>query len=320
MPAAVQLVCALVSAVCAGVMGIALVPFLEHMRLYEPERAEEKKQDGAGERVRPVMGGLLGVVGTLAGLAAGFALYCRISGADRTALSFQETARGMLLCFLLGLTGALGGFLLDLRDVRRFVQKSGLRLREPCLMFLVSLGFQMLLHAPDTLLTLGTRSVEAGAAALPVRAALMALLWWGIAHFEDGTDGASIGAGCVQLLVLAVLFLQGSTGMYALLMLSAAGGCLGTMVWNLPPARCRLGHTGHHWLGALLSGSVMLQSDLRVALLIGAVYAVGALPRLWRRAPMTLMGAMERAGLTPFQRIALTAGFAAFSGSLLLLP
>lgn len=319
MPAAVQLTGALLACVCAGVMGMALVPFLERMRMYGPEEAGQKKTGQAGERVRPVMGGLLAVGGTIAGLAAGYALYCRLTGADRTSQAFQTASWNLLMCFLLGMTGALGGWLLDLWDVRRFVRSGSLRLWEPLLLFLVSLGYQMLVRDASTALTVGHLTLEAGAAARPLRALLMALLWMGAARMEDGTDGVCVSTSCVQMLCMAVLFLR-SRSLYALVMLAGAGGCMGCMIWNLPPAKCRLGRTGYYWLGGLLAGSVVLHADLRPALLLGAVYAVGALPLVRPGQPMMLMSAMERSGLGPWKRIGLAAGFAAFCGILMLLP
>ena len=84
MSAWVQLAAALGAGLAAGIMGIALTPFLEKLRLFEPEpktkdtQHKDGQEDTAPVRRRPTMGGLLVLFGTLAGVVIGFSCFWSI--------------------------------------------------------------------------------------------------------------------------------------------------------------------------------------------------------------------------------------------------
>lgn len=316
MPIWLQITAAVSAAAVSGIMGAALVPFLEKCRFCEPEQSgtdshQKTEQDSTKAKLRPTMCGLLLCFGILTGLVLSLALYRRFGGADLTGGDYQLQSTLLRTILLHGLLLTAAGFVSDVLRVRH-------RLR-----FRVSPMLQM---AAVFLVTLGLLTMQQGFVwtVLPAAAATAAC-WKIIGSMEQETDGTSITLGAVQCLVLTVVLLAKGMALPALYTLTAAGACMGCMVWNLHPAKCRLGDTGRFLLGSMIpvvpaACAVQGDGDARKVLALGmAVYAVNLLPLLRRKNRTTLLGMMEQAGLVPWKRITWLAVFAIFCGVVTLL-
>ncbi len=300
MPIWLQMTAAVSAALASGVMGVALVPFLGKCRFCEPEQSESKEDAAAGNKLRPTMCGLLLCFGILFGLVIGFTLYQQFSGADRTGKDYQLQSSLLRTALLHGVLLTAAGFVSDLLRIRYKLRSRFSPLLQITAVFLVTLG----------LLTMQQGFVWT---VFPAAAAA-AVCWRMTGTAEHETDGVCITLGAIQCLVLTVVLLAKGTALPALYTLTAAGACMGCMVWNLHPAKCQLGDTGRFLLGSIVPILCAAQGDWEVLALNVAVYAVNLLPLLRRKERTTLLVMMEQAGLAPWKRITLLAVFAVFCG------
>lgn len=311
MPVWLQLAAALTAALASGIMGRALVPFLQKMRFCEPEQPSEKSKESAENILRPTMGGLLLVFGCLAGAGITCTLYRTFCILDSTSVSVQQELRetGAALCF--ALVCAAMGFVSDWRIIRRRpLQKISRMIRFAAVFFLT--GALMLFAGMESaVLELGFMQYDAGALYLPLNAAAASLMW--MAAPEEEPDGTSISVGGVILLGAAVLLMQDAQELHALLALSAAGACMGCLIWNLHPAKCRLGKTGVFWIYGIVTAICLMIGQHISMLLLTAVCVVNQIPALRKRGD-TLQSCMTDAEMKPWQKIAVLAGFTALTG------
>ncbi|MBE6848898.1 MAG: hypothetical protein E7502_03210 [Ruminococcus sp.] len=306
-----QLAAALTAALASGCMGIALVPFLRKLRFCEPQQPDS--QPDAAPRLLPTMGGLLLISGSLTGAVLTYTLYRIFCIPDTTSAAVQDALQqaGAVLGFTI-LCAAMG-FAQDLQLVRRRTIRRTPPFLQFLLMFLCSGLFLLLSGMESTVLDFGFFRFDAGVFWLPLTAAGGALLWLCAERVEEQPDGSGICIGGIVLLCAAVMLMQEGRELHALLTLSAAGACMGCLVWTLHPAKCRLGATGRFWIcGAVVAVSLIMQKPL-VMLLLTAVYPVNLLPAL-RRHGRTLQQELAQTCQKPWQCIAVLAGFAALSG------
>jgi len=131
--------------------------------------------------------------------------------------------------------------------------------------------------------------------------------WWGIPltvgwvifitnalNLIDGLDGLAAGVSAIVALVLLVVGLKREAALTAFLGAGIAGGCLGFLRYNFPPARIFMGDAGSMLLGFLLASISLirpLKSVAAVALFVPIV-ALGVpivesfttiIRRFWRR-------------------------------------
>jgi UDP-GlcNAc:undecaprenyl-phosphate GlcNAc-1-phosphate transferase len=117
------------------------------------------------------------------------------------------------------------------------------------------------------------------AGAVPSWYTLIAIVWFaGVCHglnLLDNMDGLAGGVGLVAAVFLAVV-LGGSMGEPLVLLPTAlAGGLLGFLYWNRPPARMFMGDCGSLFIGALLaSASLVPVLHTRLAFVSPAVLVV----------------------------------------------
>ncbi len=308
----IQLTAAVCGALAAGGMGRAFVSFLEKFRFCETVRLGADGDAPTG--LRPTMGGLLLVFGTLCGMTLSGALCIGMGEADRTAFSVQEGITHTMQSFGYALLFAAAGLWLDIRRVRR---SPLVRLPLPAraaAVFIPSWLLVLWQQRGEHVLDLTYFSWDAGVFFAPLCALMMTVLWFSAAALEEEPEGVGLTAGGVLLLSLAVLLLGKNRMFPALLSLSAAGACAGAMVWCLFPAKCRLGLTGRFWLAGILTA---LAGEMPLPmLLVTAAYLVNLLPCLFRSKTggRTLLCRMGEGSALAV--IGLFTGFAAFCGIL----
>ncbi len=325
MPFWLQLTAALSAALASGLMGAAAVPFLRKLRMCEPQEPPAPGEEAAGDRLRPTMGGILPVFGSLLGLTLSFALYLNFCQADRTSVSFQQELHTLICMALFGVGSAAAGFLTDLMVIRRRLLRRPSAVLRIAAVFFVHLVLLLLWHYftgidDPTIMDWGFRKVDAGILYYPITASVLTVVWMSASAMEEDTDGVSISTGGILLLCATVILMQQGMSLHALLGLTAAGACMGSLVWNLHPAKCRIGRTGTWWLAGTVIGTMLPCGRYLVLLLLPAVYMINQLPALRRDAgtagqPQTLQNRMREAGLSPWQRIGLLAGFAIVCGA-----
>ena len=299
----VQLAAALGAGLAAGIMGIALIPFLEKLRLFEPEpktkdtQHKDGQEDTAPVRRRPTMGGLLVLFGTLAGVVIGFSLFVP----DLPERQYGTELRMLLLCTAHGALLAGAGIVVDSMSIRGRLIRRVWGIWQMLAVALVTTALQYIVTTtPDLLYS-----------------AYIAVIWYLMQDLDRECDGTTVTVSAALLLPLAVALMQVGTLLPALYAQAAAGAAIGSMVWVLHPAKCRLGRVGSYLLGsAVPMAAVMVwqTAGWTVPTLIAALPAVNALPLVFKK--QTLLNMMEKNGTPPLHRIALLAAFAAAAGIL----
>jgi Fuc2NAc and GlcNAc transferase len=112
--------------------------------------------------------------------------------------------------------------------------------------------------------------------------AVIACMWLiNLYNFMDGVDGlAAIEGVFVSGVMAAIFWIEGESGA-ALLAASLAGGCLGFLFWNWPPARIFLGDVGSYSIGFTLAALALygeLTGSLPLAVfgILAAIFIVDA--------------------------------------------
>jgi UDP-GlcNAc:undecaprenyl-phosphate GlcNAc-1-phosphate transferase len=72
-------------------------------------------------------------------------------------------------------------------------------------------------------------------------------------NFFDNIDGGASGTAAISASFLFILAIQGSQFSIAALALVLAGGTIGFLLWNRPPARIYMGDAGSLFLGLLIA-------------------------------------------------------------------
>ena len=107
-----------------------------------------------------------------------------------------------------------------------------------------------------TILLIGTNTVgsPSGNSALDF---LITMFWivglTNAINFFDNIDGGASGTAAICAFTLFTLSLQGSQYLISALALVLAGGTLGFLLWNKPPARIYMGDAGALFLGLLIA-------------------------------------------------------------------
>lgn len=310
MPIRLQFYAAVIAAVTCAVMGKAFIPFMKKQRF-----CEEESPQNADEAVKPLllptMGGLLAVFGCILGFVPSYLLYRASVVYDRTSVSVQTDARELIAAIIFVLIWTILGVLADLYVIRRKPLKAQPLILRIAFVYVTVLLFLMLGGSGQAYLDFGFFRYHAGILGMLLTAAIgTGLFLLSDAHGAK-IDGMQISVGGILCLGMAVLLLQEEKYPFALLALAAAGACMGCFVWNLHPAKCRLGKTGAFWNSAMLTALCLLTHQHTAMLLALAVYLMDVLPCV-RKSGASLQKQMQTAGIKPWQSIAVFAGFACF--------
>lgn len=265
------LAAALAGALVAWLSGYLLIPLLRRLKLgqtiLEEGPAWHKSKQGT-----PMMGGLLFIIGSVAGVLVGYPF---IAGAAK------ETDPAGLGLMLLGIFTALAfsaiGFIDDYLKVVRH-QNLGLRARQKLVMqFFVAACFLATLALMGRLSTIVRLPffgpVDFGLLFYPLSLVIIV----GIVNAVNLTDGIDGLCGSVSFWVMAgylalfIAFYQLNLSLWAA---ALAGGCLGYLKWNFYPAKVFMGDTGSFFLGGAVAamGYCMGRPDLLI--ILSMVYLV----------------------------------------------
>ena len=307
MPVWVQFSSALIAMITAGIMGKALIPFLQKFRFFDIDpkmlqnKGDSSQNDDIQEQIRPTMCGILLVLGCSIALVVTFNLCDGQHIFDRTnkALSEQRSLTEIIYFYALAL--GVWGIVTDV-----MATKKGFSFRIP---FLQQFGSVIAIS-----FVVGGYLVNQSTLYVLLTAVLMAVCWAIMQGLDKETDGITVTTASVQLLVLTILFLKQGQYYFAILSLCGAGANMGCMIWNLYPAKCRLGNVGSGWTAGILTGLCVVYGDWKAGILLMAVYLVNVFPLLNRKKNRTLLSMMELGDMKPWQRIALFSGFAVFCG------
>jgi len=194
---------------------------------------------GMHDAPTPTAGGLALLGGTAIAMFAGLPAMRASGGADLVFTAAFAVALAQ---------GLLGAF----DDVIDFGAKAKLVVQ-----LVLALAFAALAHPSSIPLT------HSIAVDLPWPVAVAGVALWMIVtvnavNFMDGSNGLVVGALALVLGGLGLRTLGGADPALAMVLLGAAGACLGFLPWNYPRARLFQGDAGALFLGALVAAAAVV--------------------------------------------------------------
>lgn len=222
----------------------------------------------------PTMGGVMFVIGSMAGLLAAYPLLGSV------AATLAPGGGGVLL---LGVFTALAfGAIGFIDDYLKVVHKQNLGLNargKLVLQSLVTLSFLATLHLMGVLSTIVMLpvfgAVNLGLFYYPLAFVLIV----GMVNAVNLTDGIDGLASSVTFWVMCgYLVLLSLAGRYQLSLWAAAlaGSCIGFLVWNFHPAKVFMGDTGSMFLGGAVAVMGFCLGSPEVIPILGLVYLLEA--------------------------------------------
>ncbi len=267
-------IAAIVALAVTALSGFLAVPLLQKLKFGQtinelgPSWHKEKKQG------TPTMGGLMFIVGTIAGIAVVLPFFSTgNAGVDPAGTGLL--ALGMFTALAFASIGFLDDYL-------KVVRKNNLGLREWQKLvpqFLIAAGFLATLHLMGRLTTL-VRLPFAGVVDLGFFFYPLSLLVIvGIVNAVNLTDGLDGLASLVTFFVMC--------GFFVLLMLferyhlsvwaaAAAGALIGFLMWNFYPAKVFMGDTGSMFLGGTVVAMGYCMGRPDVLIILSIVYLIEA--------------------------------------------
>lgn len=261
-----------VSFAITSVCGVWVVPFLKRLK-FGQEINDIGPTWHKNKQGTPTMGGLMFILGTVAGVVFGFiAIFVRMSPFD-TVMRAENTR--MLSGIFFALILAMIGFV---DDYIKIVRKSNDGLSE------MQKTIVQLLAIVTYLFVLwygGDRSnsfwlpfigvVNLGIFYFPVCIiAIYATI--NAVNFTDGIDGLCTSVTAIAglgFLFVAMMLAQNIVGTFAA---SLVGGCIGFFLWNRNPAKIFMGDTGSLFLGGMIVALAFGMGRPFLIPLMGIVY------------------------------------------------
>ena len=279
MPFWINIAVGLLSFVIAAWGGKLLLPWLHKLKFGQPIKVDFGPKWHADKQGTPTMGGILFIVGSIAGTAVGYALYRFLGTTDATALSGDREALQVLCCILFCLLFGIIGFIDDYAKVAK-KQNEGLKpMQKIVLQVAVSilwLAAMYWLGDTSTVIDLTFVQFDISWFYYPVMV-LVILYLTNAVNLTDGIDGLCGTATLVAMLIYTLICSKLQMDTYTLYTMALAGGCLGFLVWNLHPAKCFMGDTGSMFLGAAVVSVGLATHQHLSMILVALVYILEAL-------------------------------------------
>lgn len=237
-----------------ALLGIVVIPALHKLKFGQtildigPAWHKAKKQGTA------TMGGVMFIIGITAAFALGFTLLC-INGI----VTLEQTERmnainavsGLVMAIMFGLIGFLDDFI----KVKK-KQNEGLTATQKIVLqiLVIAAYFTVRILSGNTSTVINIPFL--GGLDLwffyYILVGLAILYLVNAVNLTDGIDGLCSCVTFVYAAAFAIItVILGSLGL-TVLAVAAAGGCLGFLVWNFPPAKVFMGDTGSMFLGGLV--------------------------------------------------------------------
>ena len=237
-----------------ALLGIVVIPILHKLKFGQtildigPAWHKAKKQGTA------TMGGVMFIIGITAAFAVGFIMLIAggvitLEQSDR--MNIINAVSGIIMAVLFGFIGFVDDFI----KVKK-KQNEGLTATQKIIMqiLVIAAYFTVRVLSGNTSTVINIPFL--GGLDLwyfyYILVGLAILYLVNAVNLTDGIDGLCSSVTFVYCAAFAVITgLLGSFGL-TVLSVAAAGGCLGFLVWNFPPAKVFMGDTGSMFLGGLV--------------------------------------------------------------------
>lgn len=268
---------ALAAFLITWLLGIWFIPLLHKLKYGQtildigPKWHKEKKQG------TPTMGGIMFIIAVLLSFVVGIIIHYFTN--TSSPLAVQEVIRSSA-GFVLALFMGFMGFLDDFIKVKK-KQNEGLSVIQKTILqvLIIAAYFATLYLSGDTSTVITFPwgwQWDMGLLYYPV----MGVVVYYIVNAVNLTDGIDGLCSCVTVVYMAafavISTVVGAFG-HTLLSMCVAGGCIGFLMWNFPPAKVFMGDTGSMFLGGAVC-ALGIGCNAEVLMIIAAlVYIMEAL-------------------------------------------
>lgn len=262
---------AVAAAAVTACMGCWVIPVMRRLKYGQtildigPKWHKEKKQG------TPTMGGLMFFIGITAAAALGYVLLWKNNYISFGGIGAGAALRGVS-AVIMGLCFGFVGFLDDFIKVKK-KRNEGLSVMQKIVMqtLIIAAYFTSKVLSGDTSTVI--RIPFLGALDLYffyyIFMGLVILYLVNAVNLTDGIDGLCGSVSFIYFLAFAVITANIRLYGMTVVTVAAAGGCLGFLFWNFPPAKVFMGDTGSMFLGGLVA-AVGIGSGCEVAMIIAA--------------------------------------------------
>ncbi len=269
---------ALGSFVLTWLSGYWLIPLLHKLKYGQTILDIGPKWHKAKKEGTPTMGGISFIIAVTVCFAAGM-IILGYSGANYTGTDKPEFIRavsGMIMALMFGLMGFLDDFI----KVKK-KHNEGLTWIQKVIfqVMIISAYFATLyisgLSRTVIMLPWGAQW-DLGLFYYPIVGVLIIYMVNAV-NLTDGIDGLCSSVTTVYVIAFSVI--AAFMGMFGqkLLAYCAAGGCIGFLTWNAPPAKVFMGDTGSMFLGGIVCALGLGCSAEVLMVIAGIVYVLEAL-------------------------------------------
>ncbi len=280
----VNVLAAVAAFLITWLLGIWFIPLLHKLKYGQtildigPKWHKEKKQG------TPTMGGIMFIIAVLLSFVVGMLIhyfadpgaFVSIPGTPTALQELIRSSAGLMLALFMGFMGFLDDFL----KVKR-KQNEGLSVIQKTILqiLIIAAYFATLYLSGDTSTVITFPwgwQWDMGLLYYPV----MGVAVYYIVNAVNLTDGIDGLCSCVTVVYMAtfavISTVVGAFG-HTLLSMCVAGGCIGFLVWNFPPAKVFMGDTGSMFLGGAVC-ALGIGCNAEVLMIIAAlVYIMEAL-------------------------------------------
>lgn len=268
---------ALAAFLITWLLGIWFIPLLHKLKYGQtildigPKWHKEKKQG------TPTMGGIMFIIAVLLNFVVGIFIHYFLNSQNPFAL--QEVIRssaGFVLALMMGFMGFLDDFI----KVRK-KQNEGLSvIQKTVLQVLIIAAYFATLYLSGDTSTVVTFpwgwQWDMGLLYYPVIGVAVYYIVNAV-NLTDGIDGLCSCVTVVYMAAFAVISTVVGAFGHTLLAMCVAGGCIGFLMWNFPPAKVFMGDTGSMFLGGAVC-ALGIGCNAEVLMIIAAlVYIMEAL-------------------------------------------
>ncbi len=267
----VILIVGLCSAAITACMGIWMIPVLRKLKFGQtildigPKWHKEKKQG------TPTMGGLMFYIGITFGFIAGYIILCIRGVISFKGIEASEAVKP-LSSIIMALCFGFVGFIDDYIKVKKKHNEGLTPIQKIVLQVLIIAAFftsRIMSGDTSTVITIPFLFQLDMSFFYYIFMGLVILYLVNAVNLTDGIDGLCSSVSFIYFIAFAVI--TASIKLYGMTVLTvaAAGGCLGFLVWNFPPAKVFMGDTGSMFLGGLVC-AIGVSSGCEVMMIVAA--------------------------------------------------
>lgn len=245
---------AIAAFVLTWLAGFWFIPLLHRLKYGQTILDIGPKWHKAKKEGTPTMGGITFIFAVFVSFIVGMIVFAvsgeaNYSGVDKA--EFIRSAAGMIMAVMFGFMGFLDDFI----KVKKKHNEGLTPTQKIIFQVMIIAAYFATLYISGLRRTVilfpGGLQWDMGLFYYPVMG-IGVLYLVNAVNLTDGIDGLCSSVTVIYMAVFAVI--AGMLGMFGqrLLALCAAGGCVGFLMWNFPPAKVFMGDTGSMFLGGIV--------------------------------------------------------------------